>query len=55
MKIILVLIAVAILFFLLCVVVSAIRYLYGEAIHNIKNFKRFVREALWDLEWKWNH
>ena len=38
--------------FVFCVVVSAIRYIYGEAIHTIRNVKRSVREACWDVEWK---
>lgn len=38
--------------FVICVVVSAIRYIYGEAIHTIRNVKRSVREAWWDVEWK---
>lgn len=38
--------------FVFCVVVSAIRYIYGEAIHTIRNVKRSVREAWWDVEWK---
>lgn len=38
--------------FVICVVVSAIRYIYGEAIHTIRNIKRSVREAWWDVEWK---
>ena len=38
--------------FVFCVIVSAIRYVYGEAIHTIRNMKRSVREACWDLEWK---
>lgn len=41
--------------FVICVVVSAIRYIYGEAIHTIRNAKRSVRELLWGIEWKWNH
>jgi hypothetical protein len=38
--------------FVICVVVSAIRYIYGEAIHTIRNAKRSVREVWWDVEWK---
>jgi hypothetical protein len=38
--------------FIICVVISAIRFIYGEAIHTIKNVKRSVREAWWDVEWK---
>lgn len=49
------LVAVIILFYFTCFLVSAITYLYGEIIHTIKNFKRFTREMWWNLEWKWNH
>lgn len=38
--------------FVICVVVSAIRYIYGEAIHTIRNVKHSIREAWWDVEWK---
>lgn len=38
--------------FAICVVISAIRYVYGEAIHTIRNVKRSIREAWWDVEWK---
>ena len=41
--------------FAICVVVSAIRYIYGEAIHIIKNVKRSAKEFMWGIEWKWNH
>lgn len=41
--------------FTICVVISAIRYIYGEAIHTIRNVKRSIREAWWDLEWKLTH
>jgi hypothetical protein len=47
--------AIAVTFFAVCVVVSAIRYIYGEVIHTIKNFKRSTREFMWDVEWKFNH
>lgn len=49
------LVAVIILFYFTCFLVSAITYLYGEIIHTIKNFKRSTREMWWNLEWKWNH
>ena len=38
--------------FAICVVISAIRYVYDEAIHTIRNVKRSIREAWWDVEWK---
>ena len=55
MEIIIAIIAIAILFFLVCVVVSAITYIYEEINHTIKNFKRSLRELWWGVEWKWNH
>jgi len=55
MKIIIALIALAIIFFLVCVVVSAITYIYEEICHTVKNLKRSVRELWWGVEWKWNH
>ena len=55
MEIILVILAIVVLFFLICGVVSAVRYLYGETIHNIKNLKRSIREFMDDVEWKLTH
>ena len=54
-RIILALIVMAILFFFVCVIISAIKYIYEEANHTIKNLKRSTREFMWDVEWKWNH
>lgn len=44
-------VVLAIAFLLICIVVSAVRYLYGEAIHTVRNMKRSVREFMWDIEW----
>lgn len=44
--------AIAIVFFAVCVVISAIRYIYGELVHTIRNAKRSTRELLWGIEWK---
>jgi hypothetical protein len=46
---------IAIIFFAICVVISAVRYIYGEVIHTIRNAKRSTREFMWGIEWKWNH
>lgn len=44
--------ALAIIFLAICVVISAIRYIYGEMVHTIRNAKRSTRELLWGIEWK---
>lgn len=46
------LIAVVILFFFTCFLVSAITYIYEEANHTVKNIKKAAREFMWDLEWR---
>ena len=43
---------IAIAFFAICVAISAVRYIYGECIHVIRNAKKSTREMLWDLEWE---
>lgn len=50
-----ILISIAVMFAVLLVIwiaVSAIVFVWQEMNHNIKNFKRAVREFMWDLEWK---
>ena len=44
--------AIATVFFAVCVAISAVRYIYGECIHVIRNAKKSTREMLWDFEWK---
>lgn len=46
------LIAVVILFFFTCFLVSAITFICEEVNHTIKNIKRSAREFMWDLEWR---
>lgn len=55
LNIVIAILVIALAFFVMCVVISAIHYIYGEVLHTIKNFKRSAREFMWDLEWKWNH
>ena len=50
-----IILAIILVCFIICVVVSAIRYIYGEAIHTIRNAKRSVKEFMWGVEWRWNH
>lgn len=47
-----IILAVALAFFVFCVIVSAIKYIHGEMIHTIRNAKRSTRELLWGIEWK---
>ena len=53
--IIVALVLTVVLLFILRVVLSAIRYFYEETIHNVRNFKRAIRDFVWEVEWKWNH
>ena len=46
---------IAVVFFAVCVIVSAINYVREEINHAIKNMKRSTRDFLWDVEWRWNH
>ena len=41
--------------FLLCVIVSFIRYARQELIHSFRNAKRIVKEMLIDIEWVCKH
>ena len=41
-----------ILCFALIFSIKAAIYIGEEINHNIKNFKRHVRETMWELEWK---
>ena len=52
LKYIIALIAVVILFFFTCFLVSFITFVNEEVNHSIKNMKRSVREFMWNLEWK---
>ena len=47
--------AIIIIFFITCVVISACRYFAEELNHTFKNFKRSAREFVWDMEWKLRH
>ena len=47
--------AIAIIFFITCVVISAFRYFAEELNHTFKNIKRSAREFMWDMEWKLRH
>lgn len=49
------LVAIALVFFMVCVIVSAFRYLSEELLHTWKNAKRSAREFMWDMEWKLKH
>lgn len=55
LNIVIAILVIALAFFVMCVVISAIRYICEEINHTIKNAKRSTREFMWDLEWKWNH
>lgn len=55
LKYIIALIAVVILFFFTCFLVSFITFVSEEVNHSIKNMKRSVKEFMWSVEWKWNH
>lgn len=55
LKYIIALIAVVILFFFTCFLVSFITYVREEVNHSIKNMKRSVKEFMWGVEWRWNH
>ena len=41
--------------FLLCVIVSFVRYAKQELIHSFRNTKRFIKEMLIDIEWACKH
>ena len=44
------------LILLLCFIMGmALIYLGEEIYYAIRKIKRTTQEALWDLEWKWNH
>lgn len=49
------LLAIAVLIVTLLVMwvfISAVIFILQELNHSLKNFKRAVREFMWDLEWK---
>ena len=52
LRYIIALIAVVILFFFTCFLVSFITFASEEINHSIKNMKRSAREFMWSLEWK---
>ena len=52
LKYIIALIAVVILFFFTCFLVSFITFVSEEINHSMKNIKRSVRDFMWGLEWK---
>lgn len=54
-KLILIVIALCILLLIAYVVISALVFIFQELNHSIKNVKRLVKQALWDLEWKLKH
>lgn len=54
-KLILIVIALCILLLIAYVVISALVFIFQELNHSIKNIKRVVKHALWDLEWKLKH
>lgn len=35
------------------IMIEGVFFLYEEMCCNINNFKRWKRQALWDLEWEW--
>lgn len=44
------------LILIFCFVAGAALIYLGEELHySVRKIKRFIKEALWDLEWKWNH
>ena len=44
------------LILIFCFIVgSALIYLGEELHYSVRKIKRLIKEACWDLEWKWNH
>lgn len=41
--------------FMLCVIVSFVRYAKQELVHSFRNAKRFVKEMFIDIEWACKH
>ena len=41
--------------FMLCVIISFIRYAYQELIHSFRNTKKCIKEMLIDIEWACKH
>lgn len=44
------------LILILCFILGFALIHLGEELHySVRKVKRFIKEAYWDLEWKWNH
>ena len=41
--------------FILCVIISFVRYAYQEIIHSFNNAKRDVKKMFIDIEWACKH
>ena len=35
------------------VIIRGVIYIYEEICADIKKAKRYIRQGIWDLEWKW--
>lgn len=44
-----------IVFFIMCVIISAFNYISQEIRHSFRNAKRSVKEFLWRIEWELKH
>lgn len=38
--------------FALWIIIRTAIYLYYEIIHSVRNFKRELKQFIWDMEWK---
>lgn len=54
-KIILIVIMILAILLIAYVAISAFVFIFQEINHSLKNVKRAVKHALWDLEWKFKH